>query len=158
MLTQDTLLGCYEEMPIITLLNHLVAREGFRFIHGQPSEECLKCRLKPVCLDKLKPNHLYEVTRVTNIKNPCKLYGHVTTVEVEERPILLVIPKRLALEGLKFTHKMIECNEIKCPYRTFCSAEHLKNNASVKVVRVKERVDCRTSKESMVLVEAILAD
>lgn len=145
-------------MPIITLLNHLVAKEGFKFIHGQPSEECLKCRLKPVCLDKLKPNHLYEVTRVTNIKNPCRLYGYVTTVEVEERPILLVIPKRLALEGLKFTYKMIECSEVKCPYRLFCNAEYLKDSMPVKVVKVKERVNCKTSRESMVLVEAILAD
>lgn len=145
-------------MPVITLINHLVAREGFKFIHGEPSEECLKCRLRPVCVDKLKPNHLYEVVKVTNIKNPCKLYGYVTTVEVEERPISLVIPKRLALEGLKFTYKSIECNEVKCPYRIFCNVEYVRNNVPVKVVRIKEKVECKISKESMVLVEAILAD
>ncbi|MEO3993732.1 MAG: UPF0179 family protein [Desulfurococcaceae archaeon TW002] len=145
-------------MSIITLLNHMVAREGFKFIQGQPSEECLRCRLRPVCLDKLKPNHLYEVTKVTNIRNPCKLYEYVVTVEVEEKPILLVIPKRLALEGLKFTHKLIECSEVKCPYRTFCSTEYLKNNVLIKVVRVREKVNCRVSKEAMVLVEAMLAD
>ncbi|MCC6033641.1 MAG: UPF0179 family protein [Desulfurococcaceae archaeon] len=146
------------KMPIITLINHLVAKEGFRFIQGQPSEECLKCRLKPVCLDKLKLNHLYEVVKVTNIKNPCRLYGYVTTVEVEERPITLVVPKRLALEGLKFTRKSIECNEVKCPYRSYCNIEYLKDNAPIKIVRVMDRVNCRASKESMVLVEAVLAD
>lgn len=145
-------------MPIITLLNHLVAKEGFKFIHGQPSEECLKCRFKPVCLDKLKPNHLYEVTKVTNIKNPCRLYDYVTTVEVEERPIQLVVPKRLALEGLKFTYKVIECGEVRCPYRLFCKAEYLSDGVPVKIMKVKERVNCKTSRESMVLVEAILAD
>ncbi len=145
-------------MPIITLLNHMVARKGFRFIQGQPSEECLRCRLRPVCLDKLKPNHLYEVTKVTNIKNSCKLYEYVVTVEVEEKPVLLVIPKRLALEGLKFTYKPIECGEVKCPYRIFCNTEYLKNDVPVKVVSVKEKVNCRVSKEAMVLVEAMLAD
>ncbi|MGC8974817.1 MAG: UPF0179 family protein [Thermoprotei archaeon] len=145
-------------MPVITLINHIVAREGFKFIHGQPSEECFKCRLRPVCVDKLKPNHLYEVVKTTNIKNPCKLYGYVTTVEVEERPILLVIPKRLALEGLKFTYKPIECNEVKCPYRIFCNAGHIRNNVPIKVARIKEKVECKISKESMVLVEAMLAD
>mgnify|MGYP001772595945 CR=1 FL=1 len=145
-------------MTIITLINHLVAREGFKFIHGGPSEECLNCRLRPVCIDKLKPNHLYEIVKVTDIKNSCRLHGYVTTVEVEERPIMLVVPKKLAIEGLKFTHKLIECNEFKCPYRTFCNIKYVKNNIPIKVVRVKERVNCRISRESMVLVEALLAD
>lgn len=145
-------------MPTITLVNHIVAREGHVFIHGKPSEECIGCRFRTVCVDKLKPNHLYEVIKVTNIKNSCKLYGYATTVEVEEKPVVLVIPKRLALEGLKFLYTPINCNERKCPCFTTCNTQYIKESIPVKVINVRDRVNCRISKETMVVAEVILAD
>ncbi|MEM0014154.1 MAG: UPF0179 family protein [Zestosphaera sp.] len=145
-------------MPTITLVNHIVAREGHVFIHGKPSEECVGCRFRAVCVDKLKPNHLYEVIRVTGIRNPCRLYGYVTTVEVEEKPVVLVIPKRLALEGLKFVYTPVNCGEKKCPYFTTCNAPYVRESLPVRVVSVRGKVNCRASKESMVAAEVVLAD
>lgn len=145
-------------MPTITLVNHLVARKGYAFIHGKPSEECLNCKFKAVCLDKLKEGHLYEVIRILDVKNPCKLYGYVTTVEVEEKPITLVIPKRLALEGLKFTYIPINCSERKCPNFNLCNTPYVKGSLPVVVTSVGNRVECRVFKEAMVKAEVILAD
>lgn len=145
-------------MPTITLVNHLVARKGYAFVHGKPSEECLNCKFKVVCIDKLRENHLYEVIRVLDIKNPCKLYDYVTTVEVEEKPITLVIPKRLALEGLKFTYKPINCSERECPNYNICNAPYVKGSLPVVVINVGSRVECRVSREAVVKAEVILAD
>ncbi len=144
-------------MGIITLVSYVVAKEGHTFVASQPSEECINCRFKSVCVDKLKPNHVYKVVKVMNIKNSCKVNERVVTVEVEEIPVEVVIPKKYAVEGLRFKYKKISCDK-RCDLRNLCSTRLIADGAVVKVVEVGKRVDCLNFKEAMVKAKVILAD
>jgi len=144
-------------LGVITLVSYVAAKEGYTFVASRPGEECVNCRFKSVCVDKLKPNHVYRVVKVMNIKNPCKINEYVVTVEVEEIPVEVVIPKKYAVEGLKFKYRKVFCDS-KCRLKSLCDTQLITDGAIVKVVEVGERVDCPSFKEAMVKAKVMLAD
>ncbi len=129
-------------MGIITLVSYIVAREGYTFQFKGGSPECINCKFRRVCIDKLKVGHVYRIIRVLNIKNRCPINEYVITVEVEETAVDACIPKRYAIESMIVSYSKIECSKKDCKYYRFCRPDLLPNKAKVKIVKVIERVEC----------------
>lgn len=115
-------------------------------------DECLRCKLKGVCLDKLRAGATYEIVEVRRgFGVKCLLTGdEVVPVVVEERPIILELPPNLALEGvvLKFSNRY--CNS--CPN---CPTDILKEGDKVKILRVLGVAKCGDGSYRTVEVEII---
>ena len=142
-------------MGIITLVSHIVARKGYTFLFTGGTDVCKNCRLRKVCIDKLKPGHLYKVKRVLGIKNRCPLNEWVVTVEIEEVPIRVAIPKRYAVEGLTFLYRKLECDS-NCKNKEICSPKYLPKKAKVKVVKIYSNIECSNEKEPLLMADVIL--
>ena len=127
---------------IITLVSYLVAKEGYTFVFSGPMPECSTCRFKKVCVDRLKKNHVYKIVKVLRIRNRCPVNKYVVTVEVEEVPITVVVPKRLAIDGMIINYEKIKCDNRSCPYYNFCRPKLLPERSRVKIVKVLDRVKC----------------
>ena len=140
------------------MVGHLVAREGYTFLFTGGSEECSNCRLRKVCVDKLKIGHVYRVTKVLGIRNKCPINEYVITVEVDEASVVAAIPKKYAVEGLTVRYVKINCDAVRCPEREVCAPSLLPKEAKVKVVKVLGKVDCGKTKESMVKAEVLVID
>lgn len=145
-------------MGTITLVGYLVAKEGYTFLFTGGSEECTNCRLRKVCVDKLKVGHVYKVTKVIGIRNRCRINDYVITVEVEEAPVIAAIPKKFAVEGLTIRYRKVDCDVTNCLERDVCSPKLLPEEAKVKVVRVLGKVDCGRTREPMVKAEVLVID
>ncbi|OYT52220.1 MAG: hypothetical protein B6U73_00175 [Desulfurococcales archaeon ex4484_204] len=144
-------------MAIITLVSHLVAREGYTFIHEGYSERCLNCRFKKVCIDRLKKGHIYRVVKVLGLRNRCPVNGYVVSVVVDEVPIEIALPKKLAVEGMTVRYPEIKCDRSKCQYLKLCKPRLLKEGSRIKVLTVKERIKCPLN-QSLVVAKVLLID
>jgi uncharacterized protein (UPF0179 family) len=131
------------ELAIITLISYIVAKKGYIFQFTGSSKECLDCRFKKVCVDKLRKGHIYRVTKVYSIKNKCPLNEFVITVEVEEIPIEVSIPKKVAIEGITLHYRKIECNIDECPYNKLCRPPLMPDQAKIKVEKIFENIRCQ---------------
>ncbi len=142
-------------MGIITLVSYIAAREGYTFLHRGGGKECETCRFRKVCIDKLKKGHVYRVTKVLGIRNPCPINGWVVTVEVEEIPVRAAIPKKYAVEGLTFNYVKPKCSP-SCNNRKKCSPELLPSKAKVKVVKVYDKIECDGVKEPLIEADILI--
>lgn len=129
-------------MGIITLVSSPVAKEGYVFQFTGLAPDCVECPFRKVCVDKLKPGHVYRVVRVLGIKNKCRLTGSVTTVEVEEAPVRAAVPSRLAVEGMVIRFSKVKCDRKDCPYYGICRQKLLPEAGKVKIVGVGKKVEC----------------
>lgn len=129
-------------MGIVTLVSSLVAREGYVFQFSGPAPECEGCPFRKVCVDKLKPGHVYRVVKVLGIKNKCRLTGSVTTVEVEESPVKAAVPSRLAVEGMVIRFSKVQCDRRDCLYYGICRQKLLPEAGKVKIVGVGKKIRC----------------
>ncbi len=127
----------------ITLISYLVARVGYTFMFTGPSPECLNCRFRKVCVDKLRKGHTYRVVKVLGIKNKCPINKYVVTVAVEETAVPAAIPKRYGVEGLIFNYMKIKCERTACQNYKLCRPSLLPEQARVKVTKVYST--CRLS-------------
>ncbi len=127
---------------IITLVSSLVAKEGYVFQFTGAAPECMDCPFRRVCVDKLKPGHVYRVVKVLGIKNKCRLTGSVTTVEVEEAPARTAVPSRLAVEGMVIRFSKVQCDRKDCPYYSICRQKLLPESRKVKIVSVGKKIKC----------------
>ncbi len=141
----------------ITLVSYLVAREGYTFLFTGPSPECMNCRFRKVCVDKLREGHTYRVVRVLGIKNRCPINKYVITVAVEEVAVPAAIPKRYGVEGMIFRYRKIDCNNTECEFFKLCRPDLLPDEGKVKVVSVGERLKCPRG-ESLVKAEIMVVD
>ncbi len=141
----------------ITLVSYLVAREGYTFLFTEPSPECMNCRFKKVCVDKLRKGHTYRVVRVLGIKNRCPINKYVITVAVEEVAVTAAIPKRYAVEGMIFRYRKVDCSNARCEFFKLCRPDLLPDESKVKVVSVGERLKCPRG-ASLVKAEIIVVE
>ena len=129
-------------MSIITLVSYIAARKGYVFRFEEAPKECLNCRFRTVCVDKLKKGHVYKVTKVFNIRNRCPLNEYVITVEVEEISVDASLPKKLAIEGMIVKYAKIDCQKKECPHYSICRPKLLPDVAKVRVEKVKGKINC----------------
>jgi len=129
-------------MGIITLISYLTARKGYRFVFTEPATECLNCRFRRVCVDKLKLGHVYEVTKVYNIRNKCPINEYVVTVEVEESPVEVAIDRRLAVEGMVVNYVRRNCDKVDCSNYPYCVPKLVPKSVKVKIESVLRHIEC----------------
>ncbi|MEM3393760.1 MAG: UPF0179 family protein [Candidatus Methanomethylicia archaeon] len=92
-----------KDNTIITLVNSNVAKNGYKFVFEKPSEICLTCNLRKVCVERLEQGRIYEIIKVRDKKHFCKLLNDfVSVVEVKLSPIEIFVERRIALEGVKW--------------------------------------------------------
>ncbi|MEM1537577.1 MAG: UPF0179 family protein [Candidatus Nezhaarchaeales archaeon] len=131
-------------MRIIALIGKAQARKGFRFVYSGISRQCLSCKLRPVCVDKLEVGRVYEVVAVRERVHPCELHeGGVRVVELEEAPVLAAIPSKLACEGAIVTFNPITCQNTKCAAYQYCCTQALRAGDKCFVEKVHEKLECR---------------
>ncbi len=141
---------------MITLISYITAREGFRFVFTGPSKECLGCRFRRVCVDKLKVGQIYEVTKVYGILNKCPINEYVVTVDVKEAEIEVAMSRRTVIEGAIVNYSKMSCDNVKCPNHSRCSSNLVIKPLKVKIVKVLGNVTCPKNLElSNVLVRIV---
>jgi len=105
---------------------------------------CEGCLLKERC-EQYKKGWIYEVkSKVGLVEHDCKIHGKVVMGEVEEVGVPLVVPKRLALEGVTIEYSPLKCKRRDCPYWKECagSTHGLGERVKVKVKKVLEELKC----------------
>lgn len=127
---------------MITLVSHITAKEGFKFVFTGPLTECLSCRLKPVCVDKLKLGQVYEVVKVYNIVNKCPINDYVVTVDVKEAEFEVALNRRMAIEGIVVTYSKLTCDKVWCSNYKRCVSNLIVRPVKVKVIKVAGNVQC----------------
>jgi len=142
---------------LITLISHLVAKEGHVFVFSGGAPVCEGCRFRKVCIDRLKKGHVYRVVKVLNIKNRCPLNEYVVTVEVVEEPIKVLLPTSLAIEGMTVKYERRVCSNNSCPYYSLCNPRLLPNTCKVKILKVLRRIKCPKG-ASLKEVEVVMTD
>jgi len=126
---------------IITLVAKNLAKVGFKFIHEGEAEECSKCPLRKVCIEKLSKKRIYEVVRVRRRRHQCPVHGEVVVVEVTYSSIDAVIERKYAIEGIIVKYNPIDCEE-NCIYRRLCQPEGLIKGDKVKIEKLLGDIDC----------------
>jgi len=126
----------------ITLISYLTAKKGYTFVFSGPAPECMNCRFRKVCIDKLKKGHVYKVVKVLGVKNRCPVNQYVVTVEVEEATIEAAVPTKLAIEGMIINYSKIKCDINKCVNYSVCNPRYLPGSGKVKIVKILGRLQC----------------
>ena len=132
---------------IITLVDEKKAKKGYEFIHFSIPEECKECNLFSVCMGNLELGRRYRIVGTRDYEHPCKIFGKVKVVEVEEPEIQATVESRVAFVGSKITFKSIECKDIDCKNFPYCSAEGLKSGDRCEIVEVIKKVECKIGKD-----------
>lgn len=132
-----------EKAVIITVVNENNAKIGYEFVKQGLSEECLKCPLKHVCIDRLEEGRIYQVVMIRKKEHYCKLINSkVRVVGVIESNVVCTIPTKMAFEGAIITYNRIKCDEVKCTNLMKCNPIGLKNGDKCRVVRRIGKADC----------------
>ncbi|NPA85284.1 MAG: hypothetical protein GXO07_04675 [Crenarchaeota archaeon] len=114
---------------------------GDRFVALGTLPLCEDCFLRERCKE-YKKGWIYEVkAKVGMVEHDCKIHGKVVMGEVEEVGVPLVIPKRLAIEGVTVEYTPTRCGERNCPFWKDCSRS-IGDRVKIKVREVLEDVEC----------------
>lgn len=142
-----------EKAVIITVINRNNAKIGYEFIKQGFSEECLKCSLKHVCIDRLEEGRIYQVVMIRKKEHYCKLIDDkVKVVGVIESNVICTIPAKMAFEGAVITYNRVKCDEVKCMNLMKCNPIGLKNGDKCRVVRKIDKANCAKGKSLTVVV------
>jgi len=129
-------------MPLVTLIGEKLAKEGTEFIYLGPNNECKSCKLKTVCFN-LKPGKQYKITKIRDKQHNCNIHiGYAIVVEVQEKPIIAAIDKKLS-EGSIAKIEKNECKQIECEHYELCHNRALKKDKKYKITKIYENIDCQ---------------
>ena len=127
-------------MPLVTLVGEKIAIEGAEFTYLGPINECKECKLKNVCFN-LKPGRTYRIKKVREKRHQCKIHsGNVAVVEVEERPILTSIDRKLSKGAIVKIEKK-DCKNIGCTYYDLCNRD-INTEKKYKILKIHENIEC----------------
>jgi len=135
-----------KDNTIITLVNSNVAKNGYKFVFEKPSEICLTCNLRKVCVERLEQGRIYEIIKVRDKKHFCKLLNDfVSVVEVKLSPIEIFVERRIALEGVIVSYNPIEC-KTTCLNKSLCAPLGLFKNDKIKIEKILHHIKCQNGK------------
>ncbi len=143
-----------KESEVFTLVGENQAKIGFKFLFNSAAEECNHCDLKPVCIDNLKSNTIYEIIEVRDVSHKCPIHGTVRVVKVRSAEIEVVIPTRNVFVNAIISYDPVDCLNYQCPYHDFCEPVGLNKGDKVKILKIldnKFKEKCK-EKKSVVLV------
>ncbi len=125
----------------MTLIGEKLAKKGLKFIHEGGAEECVKCMLRKICVEKLKKGRAYEIVNVRRKKHLCPVHGKVVVVEVRYTSIEAAIKSRFAIENMIVRFSPVKCNE-ECKFKSLCQPEGLYDGDRVKIEKLMGKIDC----------------
>lgn len=129
-------------MPLITLVGETMAHAGNRFYFLGPQSECRECKLKTVCLN-LEQGRQYEVVKVRDTHHDCEYHEDgVRAVEIKKVPSMVVLSKKVAIEGSIITFEENDCNMMSCENYRYCHPIGIKTGDKLTVNQNIENVDC----------------
>ncbi|MHA1238830.1 MAG: UPF0179 family protein [Candidatus Odinarchaeia archaeon] len=143
-------------MGILTLIGEKQAKVGNKFILNSISDECVKCKLKQVCVDNLEKGRIYEIINVRGDRHKCSLFeGDTVVVEVKLAPITALINSRICFEGATITFNPVDCNNFQCKNRKYCNPVGLKKGDKCKIIKIlnKEKGEICPEKRGLKLVQ-----
>ena len=141
-------------MTIVTLVGRNMAKVGLEFIYSGPVPQCKECRIKTVCFN-LRQGKRYRIISLRDKAHDCVINeDKAQIVEVEEIPSIMVLPKRLAIEGSTITFEQTFCREPGCKHYHDCRPYSMTDGTKIKVIKLKRKVTCAKGKD-MVLVEVV---
>jgi len=127
---------------MITLVGETQAKVGNRFYFMGPQTDCKDCRLKGVCFN-LEPGRQYEIMSIRDTRHDCEVHeGGVRVVEVEKKPTLACISKKVAIEGSLITCEESDCARMGCEHWQHCHPIGIKAGDKLQVSDIIGRVDC----------------
>ncbi|MFA7150010.1 MAG: UPF0179 family protein, partial [Candidatus Methanomethylophilaceae archaeon] len=84
-----------------------------------------------------------EVTNLRDTHHDCEMHeSGVRVVEVEKKPALVTVPKKLAIDGSMITFESRKCSELRCEYWQQCHPLGIKDGEKLPVVEVEEDIPC----------------
>ncbi|MBQ6547546.1 MAG: UPF0179 family protein [Candidatus Methanomethylophilaceae archaeon] len=129
-------------MVLITLVGETQAKIGNRFYFMGPQTDCKECRLRGVCFN-LEPGRQYEIISIRDTKHECEIHEDgVRVVEVEKKPTLACIPKKVAIEGSVITYDESDCGRMGCEHWQHCHPIGIKAGEKLSVSDIVGKVDC----------------
>lgn len=138
-------------MVLITLIGEEQAKVGNRFYYMGPQTDCKECRLKGVCFN-LEPGRQYEITSLRDTKHDCEVYeGGVRVVEVEKKPTIATIPKKVAIEGSVITYDDSDCARMGCEHWQHCHPIGIRAGDKLSVTDIVGKVDCPIKDDLMLV-------
>lgn len=139
-------------MVLITLVGETQAHIGDRFYYLGPQTDCKECKLKGVCFN-LEVGRQYEITKLRDTHHECELHeGGVRVVEVEKKPTLACVSKKLAIDGSVITFESSDCARLGCEHWSHCHPTGIRNGEKLAVTDIVEKVECPNDLE-LVLVK-----
>ena len=138
-------------MVLITLIGEEQAKVGNRFYYMGPQTECKECRLKGVCFN-LEPGRLYEITSLRDTRHECEVHeGGVRVVEVEKKPTMATILKKVAIEGSVITYDQSDCARMGCEHWQHCHPIGIRAGDKLTVNDIVGKVDCPIKDDLMLV-------
>jgi uncharacterized protein (UPF0179 family) len=127
----------------VTLISRKLAKPGTVFQFLGPLVDCKDCPLKNVCFD-LDFGKFYKITALRAKEHACLLYqdNKVVSIEIEETPVQLNLPKKQAIEGGIITYSEPNCDNIDCDNYSLCKMLGLKDGMKLTIIDVGDKVDC----------------
>ena len=127
----------------VTLVPVEFAKEGVEFQYLGPSQECRECKLKNVCL-RLEEGKWYRVVGIRGNEHECKIHnnGKVVSVEVEEIPAKIALPRKIAIEGSTVQYSPVKCRNKGCIYYEYCRPYKLRGETKIKIEKLLGEIDC----------------
>jgi hypothetical protein len=127
----------------VTLISKKVAMPGTVFQFLGPLVDCKDCTLKNVCFD-LDYGKFYKITALRAKEHECKLYegNKVVSIEIEEAPAEMILPKKQAIEGGIITYSELDCKNISCDNYSTCKMLGLKEGMKLTIMDVTDKVEC----------------
>lgn len=127
----------------VTLISKKIAKPGTVFQFLGPLVDCKDCALKNVCFD-LDFGKFYRITALRAKEHECILYqdNKVVSVEIEEAPAEMILPKKQAIDGGIITYSELDCENIGCDHYCFCKMLGLKEGMKLTILDVGDKVVC----------------
>ena len=139
-------------MVLITLVGEAQARTGNRFYFMGPQTDCKECRLRGVCFN-LEPGRQYEIVSVRDTHHDCEVHdGGVRVVEVEKKPTMSCVSKKVAIEGSIITFDESDCARMGCEHWPHGHPIGIKAGEKLTVTDTVGKVDCPI-RDDLVLVK-----
>lgn len=127
----------------VTLISKKLAKPGTVFQYMGPLVDCKDCALKNVCF-ALNYGKFYRITALRSKEHSCILYqdNKVLSIEIEEMPVQINLPRKQAIEGGIITYAEPNCEKIDCENYPLCKMLGLKDGIKITILDVGEKIEC----------------
>ena len=138
------------------------AEIGFKFYFKEPRVDICptSCRYYNPCMMNLEKEVIYEIIGDLNISHNCPSDYHdepMELVKVVPMELKVLIETKQAYLGAVMTYEPLECENIDCPYKIYCSPLiGIESQTKIKILEIVQKIkdtSCNDRNLSLVIVE-----